>query len=671
MTARPLAIAVAPDPGVSNALKAAQELCVAGRRAEARTVCNGILAQGANATALHLLGVITHQEGDLPRAIELLQQAVALAPQEISFRSNLGVMLQQARQFHLSEQILVECARAEPAVAEHHFKLGNLRRDQGRYTDAVHDYARALRLAPTHKQSLKNITITLWEDGQPDRAIAYAELAAELFEGSPEFLMLLAEAYAHAGRAAECEQTIVRAQAVGADPLSVALNLLGPYLARGAHREAVQMVENAMAQDTANPPSRHAMAFSNVLFSLNYLPDVSVDELMRRHRAWGEKFTFPAPAAHTNDRTADRALRIGYVSADFRSHSVAHFLMPLLDQHDREQFKIFCYSNTARPDSITQRITGACHAWRPITGMDDDSAARLIGADAIDILVDLGGHSADNRLLLFARKPAPVQVSWLGYPNTTGLPAMDFRISDEICDPAVEHGGGGTETVLRLPDGFHCFEPLATAPDVAPPPCLQRGHVTFGSFNTIAKLSDATLQAWSIILNQAPGSRLVIKNNGMSDAETGRAQRQRMAECGIDPNRVTFLPFEKGPADHLARYGEIDIALDPFPYNGTTTTCEALWMGVPVVTLLGDRHAARVGASLLTRIGRPEWIGATLDEHVRKTVALAADPGELARARMDLRGAMRQSPLCDRMGFARSIEAAFRDVWRRWCARSL
>jgi predicted O-linked N-acetylglucosamine transferase (SPINDLY family) len=668
MTAQASPLLAVPASDIPGALQAAQELCAAGRMAEARQVCDAVLALGANATALHLLGVILHQEGAPAQAVELLQRACELAPQDLQMRANLGVMLQQLRRFDEAERCLAECARLQVQEPEHHFKLGNLRREQGRYAEAVQCYARALRLQPTHKQALNNITITLWEDGQPDQAVSYAELALQLYEGQPAFLMLLAEAYRHAGRGADCERTLARARNAGADELSVALNQWGPCIARGAHQQAVLQLESALQRDTKHPPERHAAAFSTLLFTLNYMSNVSAAEIMRRHRQWGERFAGPAPAAHPNDATPDRKLRIGYVSADFRSHSVANFLLPLLEAHDRSAFEVFCYSNTARPDSVTQRIAAAAQVWRPIVGMDDASADRLIRADAIDLLVDLGGHSAENRLLLFARKPAPVQITWLGYPNTTGLPAMDYRVSDDICDPATENGGGA-ETVLRLPHGFHCFQPFSDTPDVAPPPCLARRHVAFGSFNTIVKLSDATLQAWAAILERVPGARLAIKNNGRVDAKTLEAQRRRMTACGLDPARVAFLPYEKGPSDHLARYGEIDIALDPFPYNGTTTTCEALWMGTPVITLCGDRHAARVGASLLTHVGRPEWIARTTDEYVRIAASLAADRAALGALRSGLRAALQASPVCDRTRFAQAIEAAFRSAWRRWCNR--
>lgn len=669
MTAVPLHAGPQAEAGTPNALAAAQELCAAGRTAEARRICDSVLAQGANATALHLLGVIAHHEGDLAGAIGLLQQATALAPHDLSFRSNLGLMLQQARLYPAAEQLLVECARAQPDDAEHHFKLANLRRDQGRYADAIMCYARTLRLSPTHKRALNNITITLWEDGQPDKAIAYAELGAEMYEGDSAILMLLAEAYRHAGRAADCERTLMRARKAGADLMSVALNLWGAYVGRGSYDQALNLLENALAEDKVHSHARRASAFSTLLFTLNYMPNISPADIARRHRSWGERFEVDAVAPHGNDRAPERALRIGYVSADFRSHSVANFLLPVLEAHDRDRFKVFCYSNTARPDSVTQRIAAACDQWRPIVGLDEDRVTQLVRADAIDILIDLGGHSAENRLLVFARKPAPVQITWLGYPNTTGLRTIDYRLSDEICDPAGEDGGGGTETVLRLPDGFHCFQPIAAAPDVAPPPVQRRGYITFGSFNTIVKLSDATLQAWSVILDQVPNARLMIKNNGRCDQETLHAQRRRMAACGMDVARVDFLPYETGPRDHLGRYGELDIALDPFPYNGTTTTCEALWMGVPVVALRGDRHANRVGASLLTHIGRPEWIGRTLDEYVRIAVALSRDATVLGRIRAGLRETVQRSPICDRERFARAIEAAFRTAWQRWCAQ--
>jgi predicted O-linked N-acetylglucosamine transferase (SPINDLY family) len=301
--------------------------------------------------------------------------------------------------------------------------------------------------------------------------------------------------------------------------------------------------------------------------------------------------------------------------------------------------------------------------------LDDRALAALIRADAIDILVDLSGHTADNRLGVLALEPAPVQATWLGYPGSTGLAAIDWRISDAIADPAGVAETLSSERIWRLADGFHCFRPPADAPPVGPAPCAG-GTVTFASFNTFAKLSPAALRLWAAILHAVPHARLLLKDNRPHDPATARGHRARFLAAGIDPARLDILPRAAGTAAHLAAYARVDVALDPFPYNGTTTTCEALWMGVPVITRAGDRHASRVGASLLHRVGLDDLVADADDAYLRAAVALAGDPARIAALRASLRERMRASPLCNAHGFARALEAAYRAMWRDWCAAS-
>jgi protein O-GlcNAc transferase len=298
--------------------------------------------------------------------------------------------------------------------------------------------------------------------------------------------------------------------------------------------------------------------------------------------------------------------------------------------------------------------------------MSDEALAERIRHDGIDILVDLVGHTAMNRLLVFARRPAPIQVTWLGYPNTTGLTAIDYRLVDAVTDPEGEADALASETLVRLPGGFLCYGGHGGAPAPGPAPCLATGTVTFGSFNSPPKLSAATLDAWAQVLARLPESRLLLKGKPFADAATRALYLGRLAERGVAPERVELAAWLPDQA-HLALYDRIDIALDPFPYNGTTTTCQALWMGVPVVALRGDRHASRVGASLLTQIGLTDLIADSVEAYVETAIALAGDPARLADLRHSLRPRMAASPLCDATGFARKIEQAYRTMWQRWC----
>jgi protein O-GlcNAc transferase len=318
---------------------------------------------------------------------------------------------------------------------------------------------------------------------------------------------------------------------------------------------------------------------------------------------------------------------------------------------------------------VTVRLAALAEHWRSTVGTSDEALAREIGEDGIDILVDLAGHTANNRLLVFAARPSPVQVTWLGYPNSTGLMAMDYRLVDAVTDPNGKADRSASERLLRLAGGFLCYGPPAGAPDPAPGLGEGKGFITFGSFNNPAKISGPTLDAWAVLLNELPRSRLLLKGAPLADAPTRALLQARLVERGVAAGRVALRGQMPNLADHLGLYREIDIALDPFPYNGTTTTCEALWMGVPVVTLLGDRHAGRVGASLLTQMGLTELIANSVQEYVKIALALAGRPGHLHGLRRSLRPQMAASALCDAYSFARKMEAAFRTMWQHWCER--
>ena len=354
-------------------------------------------------------------------------------------------------------------------------------------------------------------------------------------------------------------------------------------------------------------------------------------------------------------------MRIGYVSGDFKRHSVANFLLPVFTHHDRRVFEIHCYSNNVSDDDVTGRLMGAVDHWRRISGLDDEVAAKMIAEDGIDILVDLSGHTAHNRLSLFARQPAPVQVTWLGYPGTTGVAAIGYRLVDSITDPPGDSDSYYCEKLIRLDPGFLSYAPL----DPAPEPVLRpngNGRIRFGSFNNPAKLSPATLDLWGRLMNEVEGSVLVLKGRPFADPQVRRMLLKRFLERGIPEERIVLLEHIAAPDQHMGAYGEIDIALDPFPYNGTTTTCEAMWMGVPVVTLLGNRHSSRVGASLLTQVELTDLIAADEAEFIRIAADLAADAERRAILRQTLRGRMKASPLCDGPGLTRRLEESFRRI---------
>jgi protein O-GlcNAc transferase len=405
---------------------------------------------------------------------------------------------------------------------------------------------------------------------------------------------------------------------------------------------------------------------SNCLYVSHFLPDFDPRALAGRHFHWDDISGITAGAdAFTNDRSPERPLRVGIVSGDLRFHSVAFFIYPFLKLHDPRRVRIACYVTSARNDTITASLRQSVEGWQNILGRSDEQVEQLIRRDAIDVLVDLGGHTSGGRLTLFAHKPAPVQVTYLGYPNTTGLKTMDWRITDAIADPPGAEALH-SEKLLRLPHSAWCFYPLSGSPPVKAPPSIGNGYITFASFNDLAKINPPLLRTWAKILGQVENSRLILKNRGLS-ADSVRASFQEiLVECGIDPQRVQFLPHLRKPSDHLMSYHDVDIALDTFPYHGTTTTCESLWMGVPVVTRAGATHVSRVGVSLLTTIGLGELIAADEGEFIEIAVSLARDAGRLKGLRESLRQRMQSSKLMDASAMAREMEAACRTMWHNW-----
>ncbi len=347
------------------------------------------------------------------------------------------------------------------------------------------------------------------------------------------------------------------------------------------------------------------------------------------------------------------------MSADFKWHSVAYFLLGLFRNHDHLQFEIFCYSDVPKPDTRTIELQHSADHWHDTRSLSDQALCELIRADRIDILVDLAGHTEDNRLPVFAQRPAPVQVTWLGYPNTTGLDAIDYRLSDAVADPLEICAAHNTETLVHLPDGFLCYTPNPDAPQVSPAPALRNGYVTFGSFNHLPKVTRTVIKTWAAILKSVPNSRLHLKSLALTEESVRQRYRKYFDAEGIDTTRVIFLDWQSSQQCHLELYRDIDIALDPFPYNGTTTTCEALWMGLPVVALLGEHHAARVSASLLTQLGHTEWIANDRDAYIALAAQLASDAHSLNTIRQALRPKMEKSSLREEAAFARKVEVAF------------
>ncbi|MBV8651930.1 MAG: hypothetical protein JO255_10725, partial [Alphaproteobacteria bacterium] len=441
-------------------------------------------------------------------------------------------------------------------------------------------------------------------------------------------------------------------------------NLGAALYTQGQMNDAITALRTALAIEPALGD-----AYVNLAKCLNFLPGATGGLIAEATRRWGGLLRRPPQhEPFANDRRPERALRVGYVSGDFRTHAVAFFLEAVLAAHDRSAVEITCYSNNADNDAVTQRLQALADRWRVIAGMKDEEADALIRGDGIDILVDLSGHTYHERLALFARKPAPVQCTWLGYYATTGLPEMDYIIADRVVVPPGDEGLY-TEKPWRLPDSYLCFTLPAAEPAPNPLPAETNGFVTFGSCNKAIKANNAVIALWSELLKRLPETRLVLRASDLSDARARDTMLGKFAGCGIAAERLTLLG-SGSRSEFLSTYHLFDIGLDPFPYAGGTTTMEALWMGVPVVSLRGNRFSGRVSESIFATSGLDAFMAADADAYLGKAIALAQDLPRLADLRRRLRGIVAASPVCDAPRFTRNLEAAYREMWRIWCARS-
>ncbi len=502
--------------------------------------------------------------------------------------------------------------------------------------------------------------------GKLDEAIKACRKAVSLDGGLFAAHNNLANALRMRGSTAEAIEAYQRAIALNPTAAAVYNNLGNALGDQGRIEEAIEAYREALRIE---PGSREV--HSNLLAHLNSSANCSAREVYQEHRRWDElhaRKLMPAGLRHANQADPERRIRIGYVSPDFRRHSVSYFAESFLSHHDHERFEVFCYADRFVADEVTKRVQGFADEWRTTTTMGDAELAARVREDQLDILIDLAGHQLGSRLGAFAQKPAPVQATYLGYPATTGLSAMDYRITDALADPPGQTEKLHSEELVRLPRSFLCYHLSDELPNVGPLPAESAGCVTFGCFNNFVKVNEFTLALWSRVLEAVPGSRLMLKSRSLGDEGTRAMIRERLGALGVAAERVELLGHLRGFADHLASYGRMDVALDPFPYHGTTTTCEAMAMGVPVITLAGEAHISRVGVSLLRNVGLEELIAETQEEYVEIARRLALDIERLAALRSELRERMRGSAVCDEAGFTRELENAYREMWRGWCA---
>jgi len=609
---------------------------------------------------------------------------------------------------HRLREAIAQLRRAiesEPRNAALFHRLGECYGRAGEFRQAIHAFERAIELNPDHFAAYRAAADAARAQADVAEASGKTKAGRDLKKFAALYLLALgkrqerqyfddaeasfraaatldpksAEAFAALGgflesraRSGEAEKALRRAIALDPHLAHAYVGLGNTFHSRGRIAEMGAAYRKALALDPNLQEVRQKLA-TIPLMDMLYDEKATAAEIYARHRAWGDEFTAlvrptstgAAPFANTRD--PERKLRVAYLSPDFRYHAVSFFFQPLLAHHDPAAVEVFCYADVERPDKVTEYLQSLGGTWRSTLELSDAALLAQLRVDRIDIAIDLAGHTNAKGLRALAARPVPVSATWLGYAATTGLASIDWRITDALADPPGQEAFHA-EKLMRLPKVFLCYNAFMTpVPDVTPVPAIKRGAITFGSFNSPQKMSPSTLATWGRILGAVPGSRLVLKS--LSYAEPTLRQRfvDAFAASGIETSRIDFRPPQPRMEDHLGSYGEIDIALDPFPYNGTTTTCEAMWMGVPIINLIGDRHAGRVGLDLLSQVDLAELACPDIGSYAASAVALANDVPRLQQLRGSLRERMRASPLCDAPRFARAFEAALRQMWREWC----
>lgn len=644
-----------------------------------------------NVSAINNLAGVLKDQQRLPEALEFYDAAIAAKPEQAFIHSNRGNVLKDLGRYDEALGSFQRALQLDPRSFAAHSNCGTVFKEQGQLGAAADCYRRALELNPKSSEALSNLGVVLREQGRAGEAVQCLEDALKLNPNSDAAFTNLGMALKETGRLDEALAAHYRA--IELNPKShFAFNNLGGFLKeQGRFAEALACFEKAIALQPGfhlahnnrgsalcelgrareavecfrralelKPTYHHA--FSNLLFALNYLPDTDRAELFAEHRRFDATYGEPLRALitpHTNLPDPERVLRVGFVSGDFRDHPVASFIEPVFAHYSRTNLEVFCYANHPIEDEMTARLRGRVEHWRNVASLTDDELATAIRHDRIDILVDLSGHTARNRLLVFARKPAPVQVSMIGYMQTTGMSAMDYRITDSGLDPVGMSEAFNVEQLIRLPAGAATFRPPADCPPVNELPALTNGFLTFGSFNNLAKVTPEAVTAWAEILKTIPNSRLLVVGR------TGNSIEEAFATHGIAPGRIEMIP-RLPLKEFLTLHHRVDLLLDTFPYNGGTTTLIAAWMGVPFVTLPGDATTGRTGANLLQPLGLPSLIATSPSDYVHRAVVAAGDLERLAQWRGTLRA--RLGPLLGGgEAYTYQLQYAFRDMWRKWC----
>lgn len=652
---------------VPKAIQIAVQCHQAGRLSQAAAIYELVLqAAPGNSDALHLKGLISHQMGNHKAAVVLLEQAIKANPDIAMYHNNLAKIYMA---LHRHREAATACNVAlalQPGLPESLYLMGNALLADNEPEDAALFITRLLNNNPDFFNAYTTLVEIFCRLDRSEAALNICQRALATYPENPTLICAAGIALAKLNRTEDLIDHYQRALEQNPDFAQAENNLANALASQGRPAEALLHYQKAL---TLAP--NYADTNSSLLMTLNYLTNQDANSIYLEHLKYAQRFELPllsSAAPHKNNPSPRRRLKIGYVSSDFRQHAVAHFIEPVLRNHDRAEFEIFCYSNSLREDGITHQLQTYTDTWRNIMRLSDAKAAELIRDDEIDILIDLNGHTSGNRLLVFARKPAPIQITWIGYPNTTGLSSIDYRITDEFADPTGITDLLYSEQLIRLPNSFSCYQPPKDCPDVAQLPAHRNGFLTFGSYNNLTKITPGVISVWARILKAIPDSRLIIKTDALSEAIRRQSLQTSFLSHAELTGRLILLGRSPSSREHFEHYSNIDIALDPFPYNGTTTTCDALWMGVPVITLMGNSHVSRVGFSQLSNLALPQFIADTSDEYISIAVRWSNDLLSLERLREELRTRMKNSPLMDAARLTRNLEDVFMEKWRAWCA---
>ena len=657
------------NAAIHSQLQSAARFVQAGDLKQAELLYHAVLKQSPDhAYANFCLGYLYQRLDHLSQAIEYYQQAIHNQPDYIDALNNLGNVYEQEDRLAEAIASYQNIIQLRPDHSIAYYNLGVVYERQGKAAQAVESYQKAIELNSSHVSVYNNLGNLYEQQERWTEAIACYQKVLQLRPEDVNTYHRLGVGYQKLGDytlAPDYYRKVLASNPTHATSLN---NLAILAKDQGKLSEALDLLHQVV--DTQ--PS-HTMAWSNLLLILNYSHGADPSEIYAEHQRWGDYHAAPFSdriQPHVNDPTPARPLRIGYLSGDLRKHSVTYFFEPLLAKHTRSQFEIICYAQNKKVDATTQRLQRLASEWCPIYDRTDEQVAKQIRQDQIDILVDLSGHTGNHRLLVFARQPAPIQVTYLGYPNTTGLSAIHYRFTDGWADPeGADHRY--TEQLMRLPHGFLCYQPPSDCPTVSALPALTTGQITFASFNNLAKVNPQLVAHWAVILKAVPGARMIVKSKALTDLATREYWYSIFETQGIGRDRLELLGWTSYQIEHLTLYHKIDIALDTFPYHGTTTTCEAMWMGVPVITLAGRTHAARVGVSLLSSVGLQEFIAESPEDYIHKAIHLASNLERLQQLRVTLRERMQGAPLTNARLITQSIESAYRTIWTHWCQQSV